>query len=122
MKRLALTCIIAVAALTGCATSTYTMGNDFASANVASIVKGTTTEADLLRMFGQPYTKSVLSDTQSLWVYMHLAGTAHAQAMLLSTSVQSTSTTKQLEVFMTNGIVTNYTFTDSPLSGNTTTR
>lgn len=44
-------------ALGGCATSHFTAGRDFSSANVASITKGKTTTAELKSLFGEPYAE-----------------------------------------------------------------
>ena len=49
--------------LVGCATSTYSVGKPFPSENVSQIVKGKTTSQDLIRLFGEPFTKTVLSAT-----------------------------------------------------------
>jgi len=45
--------------LVGCATSTYSVGKPFPSENVSQIVKGKTTSQDLIRLFGEPFTKTV---------------------------------------------------------------
>ena len=50
---------LAVLSLSGCATSSYSVGKNFASENVAQIVKGKTTSEELIVLLGEPYTKTV---------------------------------------------------------------
>ena len=52
-------------ALTGCATSNYTVGRDFSSASVAQIQKGKTTTSEVVALFGEPFAKSAVSETEA---------------------------------------------------------
>lgn len=114
---------LAFAALlaTGCATSTYTSGTDFNSANVSRIERGHTTSADLIRLFGKPYSKSVISANQEKWLYSYTAGTATAQNYIVTMNVTTTGTHKMLDVLLQNDVVVNYTFTDGPTPSTVTT-
>ena len=122
MKRL-LTFITFLATLLfapGCATSNYSYGRDFDSKNVALISKGKTTSAEVIALFGQPFSKQVINETEEHWNYIFSTGTAKAQSYIITTKVESTVQQKTLDVLLKNGIVTNYTFTDgtSPSSTN----
>lgn len=101
----------------GCATSTYTFGRDFAMENVNKIVKGKTTASDLVQMFGEPYSKTVVSDTEEKWLYMYTMSTAKAQSFMFTTKVDSEGQFKTLDILLKDGIVTNFAYTDSPSSG-----
>ncbi|RON86600.1 hypothetical protein BK635_06565 [Pseudomonas chlororaphis] len=107
-------------ALGGCATSYFTVGRDFSSANIASITKGITTTAELKSLFGEPYAKSPVSETDEKWVYTYTNGSAHAQSYVVTMKVTTTGTQKTLDVLIRNDVVINYTFSEGPAPGTTT--
>lgn len=106
--------------LGGCATSHYTAGRDFSSANVASITKSKTTTAELKSLFGEPYAKSAVSETDEKWIYTYTNGSAHAQNYVVTMKVTTTGTQKTLDVLIRNDVVINYTFSEGPAPGTTT--
>lgn len=106
--------------LGGCATSHYTVGRDFPSANVASITKGKTTTSELKSIFGEPYAKSAVSETDEKWIYTYTNGSAHAQSYVVTMKVTTTGTKKTLDVLIRNDVVINYTFSEGPAPGTTT--
>ena len=97
--------------LLGCATSSFSVGKNFSSKNVSQIVKGQTTSKEMVTLFGEPYSKNLISATDEKWIYMYSAGTATAQSYILSMDVKTTSTKKVLEVLITDGVVSNFAFT-----------
>ncbi|MCL1077590.1 hypothetical protein D5R81_06475 [Parashewanella spongiae] len=105
--------VIFLSFLSGCATSNYSVGKEFASEKVSQIIKGKTTTADLLTIFGEPYSKTVLSSSDEKWIYMHSKGTAKAQSFIVSMEVETTGTQKILDILISNGVVANYAFTHS---------
>lgn len=107
------------ACLNGCATSHYTTGRDFPSANVSSIVKGKTTASELQTLFGQPFAKSPVNETDEKWVYTYTNGSTHAQSYVVSMQITTKGVQKTLDVLIRSGVVINYTFTDGPLPGST---
>lgn len=111
MMKLALAFLALAPLITGCATSTFTMGRQFPTDNVANIVKGQTTAQEITQMFGEPLTKTVLSDSAENWNYSYYTGSAHAQSYLVSMKVDSQSNQTVLNVVLRDGVVTNYTFT-----------
>jgi hypothetical protein len=98
--------------LVGCATSSFTVGNDFSSTNVSKIVKGKTTSDDMISLFGEPFTKSVISATDEKWIYMYSKGTAKAQSYIVTMKVETTGTQKTLDVLITDGVVSNFAYTE----------
>ena len=108
-------------ALYGCATSHYTSGRDFPSENVASIVKGKTTTAELRTLFGDPFAKSAVNDTDEKWVYTYAYGSAHAQSYIVTMKVTTSGTQKTLDVLIRDDIVINFTFNEgqNPYSSQT---
>lgn len=105
---------LAVLSLSGCATSSYSVGKNFASENVAQIIKGKTTSEELLVLLGEPYTKTVLSASDEKWIYMHSEGTTKAQSYIVSMDVKTTGTQKMLDVLISNGVVANFAYTEGP--------
>jgi len=101
--------------LLSCATSNYKIGNDFSSDNVKKIVKGKTTSNELVVLFGQPFTKYVMSETETKWTYTYHQGTSTAETYIVTTQVKTTGTQKTLDILLKNGIVSNFTFTESDI-------
>ena len=106
--------------LGACATSHYTAGRDFPSASVASITKGKTTTAELKALFGEPYMKSAVSETDEKWLYTYTSGSAHAQSYVVTMKVTNTGKQKTLDVLIRNDLVINYTFSEGPAPGSST--
>ena len=108
------------AALGGCATSHFATGRYFSSASVASITKGKTTTAELKSLFGEPYVKSAVSETDEKWIYTYTNGSAHVQSYVAIMKVTTTGTQKILDALIRNDVVINYTFSEGPAPGTTT--
>jgi len=106
--------LVFLVSVAGCATSSYSVGRDFSSQDVSKIVKGKTTSADLVQLFGEPFTKTVISETEEKWIYTHASGTATAQSYVVTMKVESKGNQKTLDVLLKNGIVTNFAFTEGP--------
>ena len=107
-----------VLSVVGCATSNYSVGKDFATGNISKIVKGKTTTEELVALVGsQPFTKTVLSGTEEKWMYMYTTASSTAQNYVVTMNVKTTSYQKTLDVLITNGVVTNYTFNEGTNPG-----
>ncbi len=104
--------LILLSTLTACATSSYSFGRAFPTENVKQIVKGKTTGAELVLLFGEPFAKTVISETEEKWIYTHSSGTASAQSYVFTTKVQTTGQQKSLDILLKNGMVTNFTYTE----------
>ncbi len=103
--------LLVASTLLGCATSTYTVGNDFASQNVSKIIKGKTTTQELVALFGQPLSKTPVSATDEKWLYHYVSSTSSAQSYVITMDVTSSTFQKTLDVFISNGVVINFTHT-----------
>ena len=111
-KRLAWLCVIVCWTICtmGCAT-----GRDFDMSLANQIVKGKTTKADVIELFGDPYDSKVSPDGIETIRYYHKQRTVQDN----STKVQQGGTTtvtphfmmtgmaKQLSISFRNGVVTN---------------
>lgn len=112
--RLVTIVLTVVLSLSGCATSSYSVGKNFTSGNVSQIIKGKTTTEELITLLGEPYTKTVLSASDEKWIYMHSEGTTKAQSYVVSMDVKTTGTQKMLDVLISNGVVVNFAYTEGP--------
>lgn len=101
--------------LIACATSNYSIGKDFDSLNVQNIVKGETTTSELVSMFGQPYTKTVISVSDEKWIYMYSSGSASAKNYIVKMDVETTGYQKMLDVLVSDGVVANFAYTEGPI-------
>jgi outer membrane protein assembly factor BamE (lipoprotein component of BamABCDE complex) len=85
-----------------------TTGVDFDSSKVEKIERGKTTEKQILDMFGEPYTKRVVSANETIWVYMYVRSNAQMNPFLVTMSSETGQ--KMLEILFNEGIVVNYTY------------
>jgi len=106
--------------LSGCATSDYTSGKDFPSSSVPRIVKGKTSSDELKALFGEPFAKSPINETDEKWIYTYSKGSAHAQNYVVTMKITTTGIQKTLDVLIRNNTVINYTFTEGPTPGSVT--
>lgn len=107
----------AVALLVGCATSTFTQGREFSTDNLSQIVKGKTTDAEMLQLFGPPFQRTVLADGTENWIYTYTVGESTAHVYLFYSSVRTTGTQKILNATIAKGVVTNYSYTEGAAPG-----
>ena len=103
--------------LTGCATTRNMQGKPIMSANVGKIINGATTEAQIVSMFGPPYSieKNPLSPDTVTYKYRF----KYRKYVHLGNEILTTSTRKykeKLKVVIKNGIVISHSFTTT---GNT---
>lgn len=116
MKNFTLTVIAVISlASVGCTipTSSYSVGKNFSSENVSKVTKGKTTDKELIQMFGEPFSKTVVSESEEKWIYTYSSGTTNVQRGFLTANVQTTGRRKMLDVLLKNGIVTNFAYTES---------
>jgi hypothetical protein len=104
---------LSLTALFGCATSTFSVGTDFPIEKTVVIEKGKTTASELSQIFGEPYSKSVISENEEKWIYFYSASTAKAQSYIVTMDVKTTGIQKTLDVLLKNDVVVNYTITQN---------
>ena len=104
--------ILCVLLLTACATATYTKGNYFDEDYVAQIEKGVTTQKQIKKLFGEPFSKSVVDGKKEKWLYLYAKGTSKAQSYVFTMKVTTEGTQKTLDILFDDGTVSNYTYTN----------
>ena len=92
--------------------SPYSVGNDFSVENVKKIAKGETTNDTLSRMFGEPFMKTVMSETEEKWIYTYTSGTVTMRGSGSSIKMENKGYQKTLDLLLKNGIVTNFAYTN----------
>ncbi|RKQ38405.1 membrane lipoprotein lipid attachment site-containing protein [Enterobacter sp. R1(2018)] len=110
MKKILLALVITTM-LSGCVyRSTAHAGKDFDETKSSQIVSGKTTEADMLRLLGEPIKKDVVSDHEVKWVYEYVTSNAAVRVFSMKPKVDVTK--KTLEVLMRDGVVVNHALTN----------
>ena len=100
----------------GCSfTYYYDTGRDFRSEDAKQIVKGKTTSAELVKLFGDPGAKTVKADTEETWDYFHTVGSSKSFLIFKTNN----GWLKQLSIDLKNGIVTTYTVSEGANGGGT---
>lgn len=104
--------------LSGCVyKSNVDYGTQFTSEQINQIQKKITTKSDLLKIFGEPTIKSVISETGEKWVYSYTGGSASAQAFTMKTT--SDMSTHMLDILIENDVVVNFAETNTKHKMNT---
>jgi len=111
---ISITSICAALFLYACATSNYSVGNDFSSSDVKKIEKGKTTSSQILMWFGMPYMKTVVSKNSEKWIYTYSAGTATSRNYIVTSKIETDGVHKVLDILFENDVVINYTFSEGP--------
>ncbi|SMB87347.1 hypothetical protein SAMN05660772_02725 [Pasteurella testudinis DSM 23072] len=89
-------------------------GNDFDESLVKKIVKGKTTESQLVSMFGEPNFKMVINEKDTKWQYSHNVISVESPAYITGSiqdyqnSIKQNSTSKTLDILVRNGKVLNF--------------
>ena len=101
--------------LSGCVySSNYESGTRIDETKVQEIVKGKTSEQQIVQWFGEPQFKTVLNDKDTKYVYTHTESSASAQAFTMTTTMSSKQTT--LDILVRDGVVLNFALQKSDMA------
>ena len=115
MKSISLVAVVVVSLVVfGCTQimPPNSMGRDFPGENVGKIVRGKTTDKDLIQMFGEPLSKTLISETDKNWIYTYSSGTTTIVRTFTTVKTKYEGNAKTLDILLKNRVVTNFTFTD----------
>ena len=105
--------VMLVLVLSGCAaTSNYNGGIDFDETKKEQIIKGQSSKADILNLYGQPIDKGIDEKYNEFWVYLYNE-TQGKFNLWTNHSDGSTRVKKLLIIFDQKDIVQNYVYSDS---------
>jgi hypothetical protein len=116
MKSISLVAVVVVSLVVfGCIQNLppSSSGVDFQDENVRRIVRGETTDKEIVQMFGEPLSKTVSSATEKHWIYKYASGNATVVRHFTSVETKYKGKVKTLDILFKNGIVTNFTFNES---------
>ena len=112
MKSISLVAVVVVSLVVfGCTQilPPSSMGRDFPGENVGKIVRGKTTDNDLIQMFGEPLSKTITPDTEK-WTYTYASGNATVLRTFTTVGTKYRGKSKKLDILFKNGVVTDFTF------------
>jgi len=94
-----------------------TMGEDFDAAKIEQIEKYKSTKEDILKLFGEPFSKSTMMGKNELWIYYYYTSQITAKNKLTHSEVEAIGGRKMLNItFNEKDQVIYFTYTggDSP--------
>ena len=100
--------IILTLTLSGCASVHHRTGTPINMDSIQSIVKGATTEAKILEMFGSPQTRSI-GGFGTTYVFLFQDINSSGTLGAVTTDMQQ----QILSVIINDGVVTSYTYTET---------
>ncbi|MBW8189662.1 hypothetical protein K0504_01325 [Neiella marina] len=106
-----------VASVVACSHS-YSVGNDFSEDKISQITEGQTTTSGLISLFGEPYSKVMISETHEKWLYFLASGQTKEQksdALLEDMTTPAEPKHKMLSVLVSGDVVTSYGYVEGIL-------
>jgi hypothetical protein len=107
--------LFVLVAVSGCGTTTTT-GRKFDASKIHDIQKGVTTSEELIRLLGEPLSKSATSANQAVWEYSWKKATTETKSSPEGPVTTIDGDKKTLTVSIKNGVVINYVYKDEPYS------
>lgn len=98
---------IIIIGLMGCS-APVKQGAEFDDQKVENIIKGETTQQQLIEWFGEPGIKSTVSENEEKWVYSFTRGKVTSGIF----TTKSDITTKILDLYLKEDIVINFTYSE----------
>jgi outer membrane protein assembly factor BamE (lipoprotein component of BamABCDE complex) len=83
-------------------------GFDFSSDSVKKIAKGSTTDTEIIQLFGGPIAKLEYPQDEEEWLYYYTTDTEIADRDFLTDEAHSIIHRKSLRIRLKNGTVTNF--------------
>ncbi|WP_294609379.1 hypothetical protein [uncultured Gilliamella sp.] len=112
MKKCLLVLLCSIMMLTACAKKNYIVqGSPLSKEKVNLIFGGFTDETELVNMFGEPTTKKVLNDKETLWTFEYLNKSSVSHILIDETLYVIEK--RKLEVIISKGIVTRFNYEEN---------
>ena len=104
--------LFSILALAACSHNNYfEQGTPLSLEEVNKIVEGSTSEVQLLHMFGEPTTKTIINSNETKWTYKYLKKSSTSHVLLGETNYNILEGT--LEVIVKEGVVTWFNYTQN---------
>ncbi|MCX8649376.1 outer membrane protein assembly factor BamE [Gilliamella sp. B2776] len=104
--------LFSIILLSGCTQNNFIeQGTPLSKDKVSSIVEGSTTEAQIISLFGEPASKKVINSDEVQWTYKYIrkSSTSH----LIIGETQSNAISGTLDVIISKGVVTWYNYDEN---------
>ncbi|MFA5088689.1 MAG: outer membrane protein assembly factor BamE [Candidatus Omnitrophota bacterium] len=112
MKKFCL-CVFVLLAFVGCATTSHFVeGRNFDENKMKNIVKGSSTKADILKLYGEPIDKGIDEKYNENWVYLYAETDSQYNAWTTDSKADR-RVKKLIVVFDEKDVVRNFVFSDS---------
>lgn len=105
--------VLSLLAVAFLAISCASVGNNFDESKISEIKKGQTTEADLLKMFGQPENRTMNSDSGLTLTWMYAESAVKGESFIPYAGTflgGARSKNKSLSAVLTNSVVESFTY------------
>jgi outer membrane protein assembly factor BamE (lipoprotein component of BamABCDE complex) len=80
------------------------LGTPLNNAKVSKIVEGSSTESQILSLFGEPITKTAINSNETQWTYQYTKNSSTSHMLIGET--QYNIIEGKLDIIMSNGVVT----------------
>lgn len=98
--------------LTACAQKSFVeQGSVLSTEKVSKIVEGSTTQSQVLEIFGEPTTKTVINDNETQWTYKYTQKSSTRYTLIGET--QYNIIEGKLDIIVSKGIVTWYNYDEN---------
>lgn len=86
-------------------------GTPLNNAKVSKIVEGSSTEAQILSLFGEPTTKTVINSNETQWTYQYTKKSSTSHMLIGET--QYNIIEGKLDIIMSKGVVTWFNYNEN---------
>lgn len=104
--------LFSIIILSSCSQNNFIeQGTPLSKDKVSSIVEGSTTESQIISLFGEPVSKKVINSDEVQWTYKYIRKSSISHLIIGET--QSNTISGTLEVIISKGVVTWYNYNEN---------
>jgi hypothetical protein len=102
-------------------TTTTRRGRDFDTSRAKDIQNNQTTTTEIIKWFGEPFAKKIVSTNQIGWLYEWNQSTLTTDRSTKTVNTRETGYRKKLELLIIDDVVRNHIYDEGPFEGDRTT-
>lgn len=107
-----LVALFSIIILSSCSQNNFVeQGTPLSKEKVSSIVEGSTTDSQIILLFGEPTSKKVINTDEVQWTYKYVR--KNSTSHLIIGETQSNATRGTLDVIISNGVVTWFNYDEN---------
>lgn len=104
--------LCSILALSACSQKNFVeQGTPLNNAKVSKIVEGSSTEAQILSLFGEPTTKTAINSNETQWTYQYTKKSSTSHMLIGET--QYNIIEGKLDIIMSKGVVTWFNYDEN---------